>query len=91
MDIQNKIKLQGPRKGRIGTCGGKRCQTCKFVSITNDIRNGTHKIKFNQTMDCNIPMSFMLFIVPTVNNDMWGRQVVHYMIGSMVTREISTM
>ena len=53
MDIQVKLELWGPQNGRVGPCGGKRCQTCKFVPKTNYIMNGTHKIKFNQTMDCN--------------------------------------
>ena len=51
--LDRKIEVQGPQDGMIGPCGGKRCQTCKFIPQTNFIMNGTQKIMFNQKLDCN--------------------------------------
>ena len=52
-EMNEKSHLKGQQNGRIGPCGGKRCQTCKFVPKTSFVMHGSHKIRFEQNLNCN--------------------------------------
>ena len=52
-ELNQKINTQGPLIGKIGPCGGRRCQTCKYIPSLTYIMNGTHRVRFSQNLDCN--------------------------------------